>query len=341
MIIGIIGRPFSGKSTVFRALSGDCRIEHKQGISRSRIEVPDPRIRQLVDLYHPAKVGYVTVDVADLGAVLDAGSRVRAGTAPLLRDSDCLVLVVGAYGIADGADVRSHVQTLIDEFQVLDQIQIESGLERLRKERGNPVLEQLLARCLERLEQGDMLRSMMLNEAEARLLSGFRFLTLKPLLVLINESDRNCNKATYPGLDDICRRYQLAQFRMSAPLEEEFISLAAEEQAFFLAELGFEDVARERFLATAYTSLDLISFFTVGHDEVRAWSIKHDTCAVKAAGRIHSDLERGFIRAEVMRYEDILELRDEARVKAAGKWRLVGKEYIMQDGDVVNFRFNV
>jgi hypothetical protein len=191
------------------------------------------------------------------------------------------------------------------------------------------------------LEEERPLRYLELSPEELTLMAGFRFLSVKPLLLLLNVDETSASVEPPPAVTDVAASKGLSVIAMSGKVEMEIAALSAEEQGEFLQDLGITEPARGRFIRAAYQLLDLISFLTSGEDECRAWSIKRGTIAHKAAGVIHSDIERGFIRAEVVRFEDLIELGSEARCREAGKLRLEGKEYVVQDGDVIHFRFNV
>jgi ribosome-binding ATPase YchF (GTP1/OBG family) len=189
------------------------------------------------------------------------------------------------------------------------------------------------------LEEERPLRDLELTNEDMGLIAGFRFLSLKPLLLLLNQPESGGDAGS--EVLQLAEAKKLSLIAISGKVEMEIAQLDPDEQREFLQDLGIEEPARGRFIRAAYSLLDLISFLTSGEDECRAWSIKRGTIAHKAAGVIHSDIERGFIRAEVTRFEDLVELGSEARCREQGKLRLEGKDYVVQDGDVVHFRFNV
>jgi ribosome-binding ATPase YchF (GTP1/OBG family) len=191
------------------------------------------------------------------------------------------------------------------------------------------------------LEGESPLRDFELSHEDLGMIAGFRFLSLKPLLILINEPEEAATRGVPDELRELAQSKRLDVIAMSGKVEMEIAQLPPDEQHEFLQDIGIAEPARDRFIRAAYSLLDLISFLTTGEDECRAWSIKRGTNAHKAAGVIHSDIERGFIRAEVIRFEDLAEFGSEARCREHGKLRLEGKDYIVQDGDVVHFRFNV
>jgi ribosome-binding ATPase YchF (GTP1/OBG family) len=218
---------------------------------------------------------------------------------------------------------------------------VEKRLERLKKEKGNPREAAALATLKTQLDAEKPLRELSLSEEEWALFSGYRFLTLKPLLLVLNVDEGAVSAAPPAAIAEHAAARGLGLVVLSAKVEQDIAQMPAEDQREFVAALGLSEPARDRFVRAAFALLDLISFLTAGPDECRAWPIKRGTNAQRAAGKIHSDIERGFIRAEVIRIEDLLALKSEAKCREAGKLRLEGKEYVMHDGDVVNFRFNV
>jgi GTP-binding protein YchF len=240
-----------------------------------------------------------------------------------------------------GADPIRDLNNLLTEMILADLTVVENRRARLKKEKARPQEEALLARCAATLENEESLRSLEFNADEQSLLSGFGFLSRKPVLVLFNQAD---DKAAEPLLaahqDELARR-QLKGLALAGKVEMEIAQLDENDREAFLKEIGVQEPARERFIRASYRLLDLISFFTTGEDEVRAWTITQGTVSRKAAGKIHSDIERGFIRAEVTAYDDFIALGSEAKCREAGKLRLEGKDYVVQDGDIIHFRFAV
>jgi ribosome-binding ATPase YchF (GTP1/OBG family) len=218
---------------------------------------------------------------------------------------------------------------------------IEKRLERLKKEKGHPREPDLLAQLSAHLEAGRPLRDLALSDDDRALLAGYRFLTLKPLLVVLNVDEDKVAEPPAAAVADHAATRGLGLVVLSAKVEQDIAQMPSAEQQDFIAALGLAEPARDRFVRAAFALLSLISFLTAGEDECRAWPIRKGLTAQKAAGKVHSDIERGFIRAEVMRVEDLLALKAEARVREAGKLRLEGKDYVVEDGDVINFRFNV
>jgi len=241
----------------------------------------------------------------------------------------------------DAADPVRDIQGFKSELVLADLAIVEKRLERLRKEKGKETETELLDRCGTALEAETPLRRIALSAADERALSGFGLLSRLPVLVLVNVGEA---EAAAPLSDAIRARLDaeaVPGLALSAQIEMEIGSLDAADRDAFLADLGLEESARDRFVQAAYALLDLISFLTTGEDEVRAWPIRRGTSALKAAGKIHSDIERGFIRAEVVAYDDFVRYGSDAKCREAGKLRLEGKEYVVLDGDIIHFRFNV
>jgi ribosome-binding ATPase YchF (GTP1/OBG family) len=218
---------------------------------------------------------------------------------------------------------------------------VENRRSRLKKEKARPQEEVLLERCALALENEDSLRNLQFNADEENLLSGFGFLSLKPLLVLFNQADEKAGQPLAAPYQEELKRRGLAGLPLAGKVEMEIAQLDETDRAAFLQEIGVAEPARARFITASYRLLNLISFLTTGEDEVRAWTIPQGTVAKKAAGKIHSDIERGFIRAEVVAFDDFIVLGSEAKCKEAGKLRLEGKDYVVQDGDIIHFRFAV
>jgi len=243
--------------------------------------------------------------------------------------------------LSQAADPARDIRSFDDELMLTDLVQIENRITRLKKEKDSVRESDLMLRLKAALEDEQPLRDVQLTHEDLGLIAGFRFLSLKPLLLLLNQPEEAVGANVPEEIQKLAETKKLSAIAMSGKVEMDIAQLAPEEQREFLQDLGVNEPARDRFIRAAYSLLDLISFLTSGEDECRAWSIKRGTTAHKAAGVIHSDIERGFIRAEVTRYEDLVELGSEARCREHGKLKLEGKEYVVQDGNVVHFRFNV
>ena len=218
---------------------------------------------------------------------------------------------------------------------------VENRRARLKKEKARPQEQALLERCAAALENEQSLRNLKFTDDEENLASGFGFLSRKPLLVIFNRSEDKAGAELEPVYREELNRRALQGLALCGKVEMEIAQLDEHDRAAFLQEIGVTEPARERFIRAAYALLDLISFFTTGEDEVRAWTITQGTVARKAAGKIHSDIERGFIRAEVVAYDEFIVHGSEAKCREAGKLRLEGKDYVVKDGDIIHFRFAI
>jgi GTP-binding protein YchF len=259
-----------------------------------------------------------------------------------LRYMDALVLVIRGFDIGiEDIHPLEDVVTLQGELIFSDFAIADKSLARLRKEHKDPRLMQIMERIHACLEEEKPLRLLELDEADYKHIAGFAFMSLKPAMVIVNIPESGFDERLYAPIQEYCRNNRMRFMHLMGSLEEEISQLSPDEQITFLHEMGITESARNKFIREGYALMDLISFFTVGKDEVRSWAISRGTPAVKAAGKIHSDLERGFIRAEVVPYDDFLRCQSMAEVKKKGLMRLEGKDYTVQDGDIINFRFNV
>jgi len=343
--VGLAGFPGAGKSTVFAALTGLAPAAGERRPQIGTIKVPDPRVDHLAAIYHPRKTTYAEVTFVDFPPARDPQRRrvLDAEAVAALRDADALVEVVRGFPDVAGTPARplEDIEAFETELALADLAQVERRLERLRKEKGHEREQALFERLREALEAGRALRTLGLTPEEQAALAGFAFLSLRPLLIVLNVAEE---AAAAPLPQAVATRAAAAgaqALALSARVEAEVAQLDPADRPAFLADLGLAESARDRFIRASYALLDLISFLTAGEDECRAWPIRRGTVARKAAGRIHSDIERGFIRAEVIAYEDFVRLGSEAKCREAGKLRLEGKDYVIQDGDIVHFRFAV
>ncbi|MGC8915479.1 MAG: redox-regulated ATPase YchF [Thermoanaerobaculum sp.] len=355
MEFGILGLAGAGKTTIFSLLTG---AEVAPGAGKSHLgvaKVPDRRLDLLSQLFKPRKHTPATVKFVDVPPVTKGGAA--SLNLPELRTMDALALVLRGFANPlvphpEGTVDPKRDLELIETELLLSDLAVASGrLERLAKElpkHRTPELEKekaVLERCLAFLEDAKPLRELTLAPDEERVLKGFTFLTRKPLLVILNADETEAGSLPQAlarfRLEALASRPQVQVTAVCAPLEQEIARLAPEEQEAFVAELGLPDRALSRLLQKAYELLGQISFFTVGEDECRAWSIPQGTPAVKAAGVIHSDFERGFIRAEVVRWDELVACGSLAACRAKALLRQEGKDYVVQDGDVITFKFNV
>jgi len=346
--MGIAGFPGSGKTTIFNALTG-LHAEVGLGSSASgkanlgAIKVPDPRVDALAELFSPRKTTYAEVTFVDFPDPPTESGRLDERVIAQMREVDALAHVVRAFEdpAQPAPDPLRALESFRTELIVADLAIVERRLDRLKRERGKEREKELLEKVVRALESETELRRIDLTTEEQASLAGFGFLTLKPRLVVLNVSDGDVAKPPAEELTAAVERDALEQVVISGKVEMELVELEPEDRRGFEAELGLAESARDRFIQASYRLLSLMSFLTAGEDEVRAWTIRRGDPAVVAAGKIHSDIARGFIRAEVIPYVALVEHRSEARCREVGKLRLEGKEYVVQDGDVIHFRFNV
>ncbi|MDL2275172.1 YchF family ATPase [Desulfosarcina sp. OttesenSCG-928-G10] len=343
MRLGIIGRSQSGKATVFEALSRTVVPEGSHRESRiGTVTVPDMRIDRLSEMYQPRKTIYAQVEYFLPGKTDSPASRKEADNWVQVRDCDALIHVVRnfkGFGL-EAPTPEKDIAAIDQELIISDLVVVEKRLERLAldERRGKKPLPEelsLLARCKDALDQEIPLRRFS-DITAAKLLRGFAFLSAKPMLILFNNDDEDDQPPAVPSLSE-----DEADLVIRAKLEKELAQMSAEEAADFLAEFNISTPATDRVIQRSYAMMGLVSFFTVGEDEVRAWTIPVDTDAVDAAEVIHSDIKKGFIRAEVLAYGDLMDAGSYAEARKKGTVRLEGKTYKVADGDIINFRFNV
>lgn len=358
MEVGIMGLAASGKTSLFSLLTGQnpATTGGRRDLTTVGIaKVPDPRLDVLAEMYQPKKFTPATIRFADVPGIPDEHRGDTSFNLPELRSADALMVVLRDFESDAIAHPKGSVDPLRDlvhieeEFVLQDQMVVERRLDRLRKDiqkRRDPELERerdLLERCLAILESGTPLRNETFDPNQSKKLRGFTFLSLKPVLVVVNvgEDDVASDPFSNPDWDDWSSRPGLAFTRVCATLEGELAELDGDDAQVFMEDLGLEDRALDRIIGDSYRLLGLISFFTVGDDECRAWSIMDGTEALEAAGEIHSDIQRGFIRAEVVPYDELVEAESLSVCRQRGTLRLEGKTYKVLDGEVVHFRFNV
>ena len=350
MKLGIIGKPQCGKTTIFNAAAGQQEAvgDYSRASHRAIIRVPDERVDQLAELSKPDKRIYPEIEFLDAPGFTGEGKESSGlSVTNELREMDALVMVIDAF--TSEADPGRYIRNLIDEMILADQAVVENNIRnkgRKLKLTGDKSLQRdlnLLGRCLNILEQERPMLDLDVLPNEEILLHNYQFLSQKPLLIILNIAEEDL-----PRQDEILRQYShLVEpgtrdvATVCGKIQMELSSLPPDEQAAFYEELGVTGSAMEKVVKKSYALLGLISFLTVGKDEVRAWTIRKGTVARKAAGAVHSDIERGFIRAEVTRFEDWMEYKTTPALKAAGKTRSEGKDYVVQDGDEILFLFNV
>jgi len=346
MQAGLVGFARSGKTTLFDALTGLHRggAAGRAQVNLGAIKVPDPRVEALAAIFHPRKTTHAEMRFVDVPGPAGKGSGLDAGALRALAEVDAFCLVVRDFPADDGtpADPVRELRDFDAELVLHDLALVERRLERLRKDqqKGSGEYHEL-ERLLAELDAARPLRLMRWSGAEEKELAHFAFLSRRPLLVVLNVPEDRAAAAAPAEVEAAARALGAEVLSLCAAVEAEIAQLAPAEQPEFLASLGLTEPARARFIRAAYHLLELVSYFTVGEDEVRAWTIRRGDRAPRAAGRIHSDLERGFIRAEVMHYADFMALGSESRARQEGKLRVEGKEYVVQDGDLLNFRFSV
>ncbi len=358
MKIALFGFPQTGKTTLFRLLTGFEPPAHAaHGETQvAMAKVPDPRLPVLTEMYKPRKTVPATVEYLDLPA-MEKGQAAKVLPLDQLRTADALVHVVRAFEdenvphVEGSVDPARDVALMETEFVLADHTVAERRIEKLQLsvQKTNRDEEKkelaLIRRLLEALEAETPLRNLELTDAERALIRGYTFLSLKPLLIAVNAGEDDAGKleqgAAAFGLEEIAARPHTEVVALSAKIEHEIAQLDDADAASFRADLGIETSALDRMIRASYALLGRHSFFTVGEDEVRAWTIGVGTVARKAAGTIHSDIERGFIRAELVAYDDLIAAGSWSACRDKGTLRLEGKDYVMKDGDVVNFRFNV
>ena len=352
LMLYLIGARSAGKTAVFDALIQTPEGPHfatKGGHRLGTVKVPDARLATLRDLFQPKK--YIPAEITFVDVALPANTE-GGGFGPLnafLGEADAFALVVQSFGEMDGAghalDPAGQLESVLLDLAMADLEKIERRMEKIEQEvkrglkQGLPELA-VLQKCKAAIDAGQALRDVELAAEEHKLVSSFCFLSQKRILVVANTGDGDPTGTGCGPLRAFCADKGLDLLAFCAPLEAEIAALPPSDQAGFLADYGLSEPARTRLIQAAYRTLDLISFFTVGEDEVRAWTIRRGDSAVTAAGKIHTDLARGFIRAETVRSEILMEKKTLAACREAGVLRLEGKSYVVQDGDVIEIRAN-
>jgi len=354
--VALLGLFQSGKSTILAALSGKAIPPvGSTNIEEAIVPVPDERLDWLTEHYRPKKTTHATIDCIDLPGFNFTDEHGRAAARRLInqiRTVDMLVLVVRAFEnqavppYRNSVDAARDLADLLTELLLSDLELVTTRIEKLEKQVHKPIKIQahdkaelaLHKKLQETIEAEKPISSAIENEAEREMIKSLGFLTLKPMAVVVNVGEDNLDKKyDFSAVSDST----IEVITICAELEYELTQLDAQSRKEFMTDLRLAESAARKFVKSCYKTLGLISFLTVVSDELRAWPIKQGTTALDAAGKVHTDIKRGFIRAETFGFDELKEHGDEKALKAAGKIRLEGKDYIVQDGDIINFRFNV
>ena len=357
MKIGILGMPLTGKTTLFNLLTGQNKevstFSSKGTKNIGVATVYDQRVDFLSSLYQPKKTTYATIEFIDIGGISpELPQREKAEIFNLIQDVDALLFTIRLFDdpiVASEKDPVTQVGNLRYELLLRDLEIVENRLGNLKKSKkelthDKLIEEEVLEKCDQYLSDDKFLSNFEFKEDEIKRISSFSFYTLKPIIIALNLSEEQFISNEFSRkeeLKQLIKDNNMVRINICGKMEMEISQLEPEERKMFLEDLGLKESGIERLCRISYEHLGLISFFTVVKDEVRAWTIKKGTHAAKAAGKVHSDIERGFIRAEIARYQDLFVLGSMHAVKEKGQLKIEGKDAIIEDGDIVNFRFNV
>ncbi len=364
MKLGIVGLPNVGKSTLFNAITNAgaqsanypfCTIEPNVGV----VAVPDSRLDKLAEMYDPDKYTPASIEFVDIAGLVKGASKGEGlGNKFLanIRECDAIVHVVRCFEDTDiihvdgSIDPVRDIETINLELILADVEMLEKRLDKTKKllkgDKKYQVDIDLFERILAALDEGKAARSVEMNEEEQKIINEVALLTTKPIIYAANMSDADFTNGIEDNkylalIKDLATEEHAGVLPICAQIEEEIVDMDKEEKEMFLSDLGLKESGLDRLIKECYSLLGLISYLTAGKPEVRAWTIKKGTKAPQAAGKIHTDFERGFIRAEVVAFDDLMKCGSIAAAKEKGLYRSEGKEYVMNDGDVVLFRFNV
>ena len=359
---GIIGLPLSGKTTLFNLLTGTNAevsdfFSGKTTTNTAHAHIPDERIDYLSRMFHPKKTTFAQVEVIDVPGLVSGSSQGKGSGNEFLtavRNTDLLAHVVRAFANQDilhaegSIDIMRDIATIDMELLFADLQMIETRLERIsggtKKKGEHPLEQETLKICQSFLMEEKPLKLIDLTDEQREAINHITFLTDKPMLILVNVDEKQLSEGEYPGKKEVeryCQEQGYQLLMVCVKTEQEIEQLADEDKQMFMDELAIDEPGIAKIAKAIYSQLGLISFLTAGEDEVKAWTILRDLPAKKAAGKIHSDIERGFIRAETVAFDDLNTVGSITAAKEKGLFRLEGKDYLVQDGDIINFRFNI
>ncbi len=358
---GIVGLPNVGKSTLFNALTNAgiesanypfCTIEPNVGV----VPVPDPRQEKIAEFVNPERILPTTMEFVDIAGLVEGASKGEGlGNKFLanIRETDAIVQVVRCFEnddivhVAGKVDPLSDIEIINTELVLADMESLEKAVQKVQRvaKSGNKEAQAKLniySKVLKEVEEGKLVRLIDLDEDELKELQDLHLLTIKPMMYIANVNDDGFENNPYlDAVRKVAEEQGASVVPVCAEIEAEIAELEEEDKSAFLEEMGQEEPGLNRVIRAGYELLGLQTYFTAGVKEVRAWTVKKGATAPQAAGVIHTDFEKGFIRAEVIAYDDFIQYKGEAGAKEAGKMRLEGKDYIVQDGDIMHFRFNV